>query len=47
VGTDLSGGQGHDPDDVAQQFLWALSEAPADDVDGEVIDRKDWRSAGR
>jgi 3-oxoacyl-[acyl-carrier protein] reductase len=47
VGTGLSGGQGHDPEDVAQQFLWALSEAPADDVDGEVIDRKDWRTAQR
>jgi NAD(P)-dependent dehydrogenase (short-subunit alcohol dehydrogenase family) len=47
VGTELTGGQGHDPGDVAGQFLWALSEAAPEDVDGEVIDRKAWRTAQR
>ena len=45
VSTDLSGDRGHNPADVAPQFRWALAEAPADLVDGEIIDRGDWRSA--
>jgi len=44
VATDLSGDRGHDPADVAPQFRWALAEAPAELVDGEIIDRGDWRS---
>jgi 3-oxoacyl-[acyl-carrier protein] reductase len=44
VATDLSGERGHNPADVAPQFRWALAEAPADLVDGEIIDRGDWRS---
>jgi len=45
VATDLSGGEGHDPADVAQQFLWAATEAPSEELDGEVVDRGDWRRA--
>ena len=45
VATDLTGGQGHDPDDVAAQFLWAIRDAPAEMLDGEVLDRGDWRQA--
>ena len=44
VATDLSGDRGHDPADVAPQFHWALTDAPADAVDGEILDRGDWRS---
>lgn len=44
VATELTGGRGHDPADVAPQFLWALDEAPADLLDGEVLDRGVWRS---
>jgi 3-oxoacyl-[acyl-carrier protein] reductase len=44
VATDLTGGRGHDPADVAPQFHWALTDAPADVVDGEILDRGDWRS---
>lgn len=47
VATDLSGDRGHDPEDVAGQFLWAATEAPAEAVDGEVVDRRDWRTAQR
>lgn len=47
VATDLSGGEGHDPADVAEQFRWAATEAPAELIDGDVIDRKAWRSATR
>ncbi|MEF8813919.1 MAG: SDR family oxidoreductase [Halovenus sp.] len=45
VATSLSGGRGHDPEDVAEQFRWAAVDAPADAIDGEIIDRRDWRSA--
>jgi len=34
-------------EDVADQFLWAAREAPAELIDGEVVDRKAWRSATR
>jgi 3-oxoacyl-[acyl-carrier protein] reductase len=44
VATDLSGDRGHNPADVAPQFRWALAEAPAEAIDGEIIDRGDWRS---
>jgi len=47
VATELTGGEGHDPADVAEQFCWALQEAPAEDLDGQVLDRGDWRSATR
>jgi hypothetical protein len=45
VATDLSGGKGRDPDDVAPMFVWAASDA--DDVDGEVLDLRAWKSATR
>lgn len=45
VATKLSGGEGHDPADVAAQFLWAAREAPAEMLDGEIVDRADWRTA--
>ncbi|WP_336326173.1 SDR family NAD(P)-dependent oxidoreductase [Halovenus sp. HT40] len=47
VATDLSGGDGHDPEDVAAQFLWAATEASAEVLDGEVVDRKQWRKETR
>jgi len=47
VATNLSGGQGHDPADVAEQFLWAATEASGELLDGEVLTRKDWRKATR
>jgi 3-oxoacyl-[acyl-carrier protein] reductase len=45
VETELTGGQGHDPQNVADQFLWAIRDAPAETIDGNVIDRRDWRTA--
>jgi NAD(P)-dependent dehydrogenase (short-subunit alcohol dehydrogenase family) len=45
VATDLSGGGGRDPDDVAPMFRWAATEA--EDVDGEVVDLKAWKRATR
>lgn len=47
VATELSGGQGHDPEDVAEQFIWAATEAPAELLDGKVLDRKQWRKETR
>jgi NAD(P)-dependent dehydrogenase (short-subunit alcohol dehydrogenase family) len=43
VSTDLTGGRGHSPDDVAPQFSWALTDADAETIDGEIVDRGDWR----
>jgi NAD(P)-dependent dehydrogenase (short-subunit alcohol dehydrogenase family) len=40
------GGEGHDPDDVAPQYVWA-AEADPEVLDGEVLDRRDWREATR
>jgi len=45
VSTRLSGGRGHDPEDVAEQFRWAAVDAPGEEIDGEVVDRRHWRSA--
>jgi NAD(P)-dependent dehydrogenase (short-subunit alcohol dehydrogenase family) len=47
VATDVSGGRGRDPDEVAPMFLWALRELDAADLDGEVVDLRAWRSATR
>ena len=45
VSTELTGADAYDPDDVAPQFVWAATEAPVETVDGEVVDRGDWRKA--
>lgn len=47
VATSLTGGEGRDPEDVAAMFLWAVTEAPEDDVDGAVVDLKAWKQATR
>lgn len=47
VATELTGGKGHDPEDVTEQFLWTVTNAPADLLDGSVIDRKTWRTHSR
>ncbi len=47
VATALSGGSGHDPEDVAEQFLWAATEAPPELLDGNVLTRKQWRKESR
>ena len=45
VATDLTGGQGRDPEDAADQFLWAARDADAETVDGAILDRRAWRDA--
>jgi len=47
VATALTGGQGRDPEDVAEMFRWAATEAPAEDLDGEVLDLQTWKKATR
>ncbi|MFB6256603.1 MAG: SDR family oxidoreductase [Haloplanus sp.] len=45
VATDLSGNKGRDPADVAPMFVWAARDA--EDIDGEVLDLRAWKSATR
>jgi NAD(P)-dependent dehydrogenase (short-subunit alcohol dehydrogenase family) len=45
VATDLTAGQGRDPEDAAELFPWAATEASADAVDGEVVGRKEYETA--
>jgi NAD(P)-dependent dehydrogenase (short-subunit alcohol dehydrogenase family) len=45
VATDLTGGQGRDPEDAADLFRWAAIDAPAEDVDGEILGLKEFRKA--
>ena len=47
VNTDLSDGDGRDPDDVAEMFVWAAAEADPDSIDGERIDLRTWMRATR
>jgi NAD(P)-dependent dehydrogenase (short-subunit alcohol dehydrogenase family) len=47
VGTELTGGRGLDPADVAEQFRWAARDADAETIDGAVLDHRDWREATR
>ncbi|WP_115865697.1 SDR family oxidoreductase [Halorussus litoreus] len=45
VATDLTGGRGRDPADAADLVHWAVTTAPAEDVDGGVVGLKAFRSA--
>jgi NAD(P)-dependent dehydrogenase (short-subunit alcohol dehydrogenase family) len=47
LATDLSGGGGREPDDVAPMVHWAATDAPAADIDGAVTTLRDWRTATR
>ena len=47
VETELSGEGGRDPADVAEMVRWALTDPPAEDLDGAVLDWGDYRKATR
>jgi len=47
VETGLSGTGGRDPATVAEMVLWALESAPADELDGAVLDWGSYRRATR
>lgn len=42
-----NGAQGRDPEDVAPMFHWAATEADRDELDGDVLSLRDWKSATR
>lgn len=46
VSTELSGDGGREPDDVAEMVLWALTDLPAEDLNGAVLTWRDYRQAG-
>jgi len=47
VATDLTGGKGRDPADVADMFRWAALECPTDDLNGAVVGLREWKQATR
>jgi hypothetical protein len=47
VATELSGGTGREPDDVAPMFRWVATAADPDEIDGAVVDLKTWKRATR
>lgn len=48
VATDLTGVEkARDPADIAPMYLWAATEADPDDIDGEILDLKQWKRSTR
>ena len=47
VATDLTGGDGRDPADLAPMFWWAATEADAETVDEAVLGLAEWKKATR
>jgi NAD(P)-dependent dehydrogenase (short-subunit alcohol dehydrogenase family) len=48
VATDLTGMErARDPESVAPLFVWAATEAPEDDLDGDRIGLREWKRATR
>lgn len=47
VESDLSGPGGRDPADVAPMFVWAATEADAEEIDGGRVDLRTWKRATR
>ena len=48
VATDLTGKErARDPESVAPLFVWAATEAPASDLDGDRLGLREWKTATR
>jgi NAD(P)-dependent dehydrogenase (short-subunit alcohol dehydrogenase family) len=47
VSTGLTGGQGRDPDDVADLFVWAAQDLDPAALDERIVDLRTWRQATR
>ncbi len=47
VATELTGGEGRDPDDVAGLFVWAATDLDPAELDGRTVDLRAWRKATR
>jgi NAD(P)-dependent dehydrogenase (short-subunit alcohol dehydrogenase family) len=45
--TELTGGQGRDPADLAPMYLWAATELDVEELDGERVSVKQWKQATR
>ncbi|WP_135853010.1 SDR family NAD(P)-dependent oxidoreductase [Halorussus salinus] len=45
VATDLTGGQGRDPEDAADLLYWVATEASPDEFDGGVVGLKEFKKA--
>lgn len=47
VATSVTDGQGRDPGDIAEMFVWAATEANPEDYSGGVVDLRAWKKATR
>lgn len=47
VATDLTGGDGRDPDEIAPLFVWAATDAAPEELDGSVLGLATWRRTTR
>ena len=47
VATEVTGGRGRDPEEVAEMFVWAARDVASENLDGEVLDLKSWKKATR
>jgi hypothetical protein len=47
VATELTGGRGRDPADVAGLFVWAATTCPVEELNGGVVTLRDWKRATR
>lgn len=47
VATEVTGGRGRDPEEVAEMFVWAARDVASESLDGEVLDLKSWKKATR
>ena len=47
VATDLTDGQGRDPDEIAPMFVWAATDVSDEDLDGAVLGLREWKQATR
>jgi len=45
VATELTGGTGREPSDAAGLIHWAATDAPAEDLDGEVVGLREYKKA--
>lgn len=45
VATGLTGGRGRDPKSVSELFVWAGTDCPVEELNGSVVDLRDWKAA--
>lgn len=47
LATELTNGQGRDPETVAEMFVWAATDCEPDTLDGSVVGLREWKQATR